>query len=260
MAAPDEANKRHLFGIAFDDLGKEEAAKRIINMAKNRIGGFIVTPNGNITQYALQNAPFSSLLRKAALTLPDGVSITIAARLLGKCFVNGRVAGVDLGEKVLSLAADEGLSVYLFGGKQGIAEKAASCLCRRYPLLRIAGCENGYGKEVGAVAENALNSRADILFCCLGSPLQELFAASLCDKLPIPVLCLGGSLDIYASCKRRAPRFFRVIGCEWLWRTFTEPGRIARLPALFSFFGKILAAKCQKALAIPAPKGYNERK
>ena len=72
-----------------------------------------------------------------------------------------------------------------------------------------------------------------MLFVCLGSPRQEAVAAEFKTHLPhTAIAALGGSLDLYAGDLRRAPRPFRVCGCEWLWRVLREPRRIRRLWAL----------------------------
>ena len=47
---------------------------------------------------------------------------------------------------------------------------------------------------------------------------------------------LGGTLDLFAGRTRRAPRWMRALGLEWLFRLIGEPRRIvrvARIPQLF---------------------------
>jgi N-acetylglucosaminyldiphosphoundecaprenol N-acetyl-beta-D-mannosaminyltransferase len=38
----------------------------------------------------------------------------------------------------------------------------------------------------------------------------------------------GAGLDYFAGTRRRAPRFMRKTGLEWLWRVGSEPRRLAR--------------------------------
>ena len=248
-------HKIELGGILFDDIGMIDAAKAILLAAKNGTGGFMVTPNAAITHNAMTDDSFAALLRRAFLTLPDGVGITAAARLLHTPFAHGRVPGVELGEVVIRLAAKAGLSVFFLGGKPGVAQKAAMLLKNRYPSLIVAGTKHGYGIKPESVAKTIRKSGAKIVFCCLGSPLQEKFAEQLSKTLPAPILCLGGSLDIYAENKKRAPYFVRKLCCEWLWRTLAEPARAERLPSLFLFFTDILAEKYKKHLQYPYEKG-----
>ena len=58
--------------LVFDDIGTQDAAKKVLVLAKNRQGGFVVTPNSVMAMHAIESLSFSSLLQKAALTLPDG--------------------------------------------------------------------------------------------------------------------------------------------------------------------------------------------
>ena len=231
--------KIEIGGLFFDDLSQEESVIRLLEAAIAGRGGYVATPNATIAHAAFADSAFASLINRALLVLPDGVGITAAARLLGTPFVHGRQAGVAFGEAVASAAAEAGLSLYLLGGREGVASRAADALRRRHPSLRIAGCRNGYFEDSDRAADAVASSGASLLFCCLGSPRQEYFAAAEAGRLSCPILCLGGSLDIYAGDKKRAPLLFQRAGCEWLWRTLAEPSRIRRLPALFAFLSDI---------------------
>lgn len=233
--------------LVFDDIGTQGAAKKVLALAKRQEGGFVVTPNGVIAMHAIEDLSFSALLQKASLTLPDGAGITAAAKLLHTPFLHGRVTGVSLGEEVCRLAAKAGLSVFFLGGKPGVAKCAAQKLSKRYPALSVAGYRHGYALDK-SVVQTVKQSGAAILFCCLGSPKQEAFAEELSHSLSCPILCLGGSLDVYAGLVKRAPEVWQNLGCEWLWRTWQEPHRISRLPALFSFSLIIVQRSAKKLL------------
>lgn len=239
--------KIKLHPLVFDDIGIHHAAKHVLDLAKKHQSGFVVTPNGVMAMHAIEDPSFSALLQKATLTLPDGVGITAAARLLNIPFSHGRVTGVSLGEEVLRLAAREKLSVFFLGGRPGVAQTAAQKMKRRYPSLLIAGCLHGYSLDKSA-SQTIKQSGAAILFCCLGSPKQEALAEQLSHTLSCPILCLGGSLDVYAGVQKRAPQTIQNLGCEWLWRTLQEPQRLERLPALFSFSMIIFARSAKKLL------------
>jgi len=81
-------------------------------------------------------------------------------------------------------------------------------------------------------------ARPDILFVCMGFPLQEEWISSHLDRLSdIRVIAgLGGSLDVWAGKVRRAPRFVSSIGLEWAWRIAQEPKkRLSQIPVLIRF-------------------------
>ena len=40
---------------------------------------------------------------------------------------------------------------------------------------------------------------------------------------------VGGAFDMWAGFRRRAPRAFRTLGLEWMWRLALEPRRLPRI-------------------------------
>ena len=75
------------------------------------------------------------------------------------------------------------------------------------------------------------DSKADILYVCLGAPAQEIWVYENREKLSFVklVACLGGSLDIYAGTVKRAPALFVKLKLEWFWRLLKQPTRIGRM-------------------------------
>ena len=138
-------------------------------------------------------------------------------------------------------AAHNGKSVFLLGGRPGVAEKAANNLCARFPRLKIAGVHDGYfdfaSEENSAVISEINRSGADVLFVCIGAPLQEKWVYKNRADLSSArlIACLGGSLDIYAGEAKRAPALFIKSRAEWLWRLLREPRRIVRMINLPKF-------------------------
>ena len=50
---------------------------------------------------------------------------------------------------------------------------------------------------------------------------------------------LGGSLDVWAGKRSRAPQFMQTHGMEWAWRMAQSPSKLRQLPALFRFTRQI---------------------
>jgi N-acetylglucosaminyldiphosphoundecaprenol N-acetyl-beta-D-mannosaminyltransferase len=232
--------KNEIMGLPFDNVTMCEAvnlAFEFINLGKQALA---VTPNAEITELCLENREAKNAVLSAELVLPDGEGVLWAARKLGTP-LKEKVAGVDFGLECARRAAEEGKSIFLLGGKEGTAEKAAQNLSLRVPALKIAGVRNGYfnrtGKENAAVIKKINESRADILFVCLGAPAQEIWASNNRASLFAPKLiaCLGGSIDVYAGNTKRAPKVFIKTRTEWLYRIMREPKRILRAAALPKF-------------------------
>jgi len=155
--------------------------------------------------------------------------------------IHVRVPGIELGERVLSLA-DSSLPVYFMGGKPGVAEEAAKRMREKYPKLTVCGTHDGYfqkfGEENDAVIKNINESGASVLFVCLGAPAQEKWIYENRSKLPGVRLFmgLGGSLDIFSGNAERAPEFFCKFGLEWFYRLLKQPSRIGRMMNLPKFY------------------------
>lgn len=164
------------------------------------------------------------------LVTADGQAVVWAARLLG-CPLPERVAGIDLMMAVLERAEERGFRVYLLGAREEVLAQAEREILRRHPRVIVAGRHHGYfGKDgeehvVGDIAAAA----PDILFVALETPEKELFLARYRDRIRIPFsMGVGGSFDVLAGHRRRAPLWMQRIGFEWLFRLVQEPRRLAR--------------------------------
>jgi N-acetylglucosaminyldiphosphoundecaprenol N-acetyl-beta-D-mannosaminyltransferase len=68
----------------------------------------------------------------------------------------------------------------------------------------------------------------DVLLVGLGAPKQELWVHAHASRIDAKIaLCIGATIDFLAGEKRRAPRWMRRVGLEWVHRLATEPRRLA---------------------------------
>jgi len=174
------------------------------------------------------------------MVIPDGIGLVYASKIL-KHPMKERVTGIDFLGRALEHLAQTGKSVFLFGSKPGIAEKAAEKMKETYPGLKVAGTRNGYFKpeEEEAILEEINAAEPDLLCVALGSPKQELFVLKYKDRLKAKAaIGVGGSLDVWSGELKRAPEFYRKHGLEWLYRFIQEPSRYKRMAALPLFTQK----------------------
>ena len=224
-------------GLMFDNVTRNEASE----LARDALCGVetktVFTPNAEIAYNASQSDDFMRVLQSADILLPDGAGIIKASKILGTP-LKEKVAGIDFGRDVIKICAESGSSLFLLGGKPGVAESAAKNLTGDFPSLEIAGVHDGYFKKSGdesdAVIEKINSSGADALFVCLGSPAQETWVYENKKNLAGVKLicCLGGSIDVYAGEAKRAPKFFIKTNTEWLYRLIKEPKRLGRMKVL----------------------------
>lgn len=232
--------------IFVDNVTYEEICNYVDNILGNKPYDikphFIFAQNPFKVAMASNNPSLMNVLKSADILIPDGVGITIAARLK-KITLKQRVTGVDLMYRLISLADRKGYKVYFLGGKPGVAEQAIINLKKEFPNLNVVGSSDGYfpKENITSVIDKINCASPDILFVCMGSPLQELFLHSNQSRIHIPV-CMGGggSLDVYAGKIKRAPIMIQKIGLEWLYRLLKEPKRFIRFVYGYSKFFSLL--------------------
>ena len=215
--------------------GYYSAIKLIGQRKEMGIKTAVFTPNAEMLSRCATDKGLEKLLLKGDILLPDGIGIYAAAKFSGMRLLE-RTNGIDFAERLMeSLGGD--MSVFLLGAAPGVPEMAAESLKKRYPALTIAGCHHGYFSDEEEIIQRIDLSGADTLFVCLGFPKQEGWIIENLESLGNVNLAvgLGGSLDVWAGNQERAPKFFRALGLEWLFRIFLSPERLSRTPSLFHF-------------------------
>jgi N-acetylglucosaminyldiphosphoundecaprenol N-acetyl-beta-D-mannosaminyltransferase len=173
------------------------------------------------------DARLQSFTERAAVVVADGRPLVWLARWLGQPLPE-RVAGVDLIDALCERAALEGKGVYLLGATEKIVAAVAERLRLRHAGLEVAWGDGYFGSaEAPARAERVRASRAAILFVGMGVPRQERFVEEQWERLGVGMaLCVGGSFDVLAGERARAPLWAQRSGLEWLFRLAQEPRRL----------------------------------
>ena len=219
-------------GLWVHNVDMQQAVEACIGLAKSG-GGAVYTPNAEMAKLALDDLSFLELLNGGDLVVPDGAGVVLAAKLLGTP-LQGKVAGVELAQNLLAPMEREGLSVFLFGGKPGVAQRAAENIQKQCPGLTVCGMADGYFEHDEDRIRLIRDSGADVVFVCLGAPKQERFIHAHKGSCSALMLGLGGTLDVMAGIVQRAPDFYVKHNLEWLYRGALDPkrwGRLMKIPA-----------------------------
>jgi N-acetylglucosaminyldiphosphoundecaprenol N-acetyl-beta-D-mannosaminyltransferase len=224
----DDGQRRLLFGLRLDALTMAQVVQRCESAIADRSRTLIGVVNAaKVVKLRADPALRDSLLECDVL-VADGQSVVWASRLLGRPLPE-RVAGIDLFEQLLIVAAKKQMRVYLMGATQTVIDTLVDELPRRFPGLVLAGARDGYFpvEESAVVAKDIAESNADMLFLGMTSPKKEIFLGTYGDDLNVPVLHgVGGSFDIFAGLTKRAPVRWQRLGLEWLYRLLQEPRRL----------------------------------
>lgn len=220
--------------LRFDALTQHQVTEVVRKAWADGRGGSIIPVNIDVAFAASRDAALADLIDRGSLVVADGMPLVWAARLRGEPLPE-RVAGSSLIRPLSAAAAADGKSVYVFGGADGIPEKAAAELAAQYPTLRIAGTQSpefGFDKtDDGARRAMAavVASAPDLVFVGLGFPRQEQLIEQLRRQLPGTwFLACGGGIGMTAGAVRRASPLIQRLGFEWVHRLLQEPRRLAR--------------------------------
>ena len=78
------------------------------------------------------------------------------------------------------------------------------------------------------------------MLLALGVPRQELWSQRVQKGLPGLWMGVGGSFDVWAGIKKRAPRWMCEMQLEWLYRLVQEPTRWKRMLSLPAFAWRVI--------------------
>ena len=223
--------------LNFDKVTMKEAVRRIVRMAKRRDRArYVCTGNLDHLVIAERDPDFRSTYRKADLVIADGAPVVWLSRIASRSTggpLPERVAGSDLFWELGRVSGEANLRLFFLGGCPGSAAKAAEIVERRYPGARIAGTycpplETFETRDEQARIRRIVRQAApDILLVAFGAPKQEKWMAANKDLLGVPVsIGVGGSFELAAGIRRRAPRWLQRSGLEWLYRFAQEPKRL----------------------------------
>jgi N-acetylglucosaminyldiphosphoundecaprenol N-acetyl-beta-D-mannosaminyltransferase len=219
--------RAQILNAAFDPLTLTQTVDAAFQRLEAGQRGWLATVNVSILMMMRSDKRLQGFVDRAALVVADGQPLVWCSRWLGQRLPE-RVTGVDLVDVMCQRAAAEGKRVFLLGARPATVEKLAGRLAAKHVNLQIDFADGYFGRD-DADARVALihASRADILFVGMGVPLQEYFLAEHWDRLGVGLaIAVGGSFDVLAGQRARAPRWVQNAGMEWLFRLMQEPRRL----------------------------------
>lgn len=193
-----------------------------------------------------RDAELRQATENATLTLPDGVGIILAARLL-RYRHSGRVTGPMLMLRLCDWGRKEGLRHFFYGGAPGVADALAERLKKNYPGLQVAGTYCPPFRKLTCtedkeIVEKINKTAPDVVWVGLGSPKQEKWMAEHVDRIKACALIgVGVAFDFHSGRVKWAPAWMRKMGLEWAHRLALDPMRMWRRNLnSFVFLAKVL--------------------
>ncbi len=240
--------KIDFLGIPVDALTMEETVNKIDEAIRTeQTINHVVINAGKVVAMQTDKELYNSVVT-CDLINADGQSIVWAARFLGRN-LPCRVAGVDLMQNLIKLAADRKYRCFFLGAKEEVVKKVVEIYSGEYGPEIIAGYRNGYfsKEQEPEVAQQIAESGARLLFVAISSPKKENFLyryKGLLKKVYF-TMGVGGSFDVVAGVTRRAPGWMQKIGMEWFYRFIQEPKKMWRryLIGNFKFIWLVIREK-----------------
>lgn len=221
-----------VLNVPIEGLGWSDIEKKL--SAGERL--WVVTANPEILLLARKNNKYREAITSADLRTVDGFGLFLVSSLLRR--KTERLTGVELSEHLLQFAWTNHLRVGLLGGEFGEAADAGQKLRESYPGLELlveeGGAINNDGIEdvaAEAARERMILYSPQVLLVAFGAPRQEFWIQEHRNEFPDlrAVVGVGGTFNFWAGRLKRAPRWMRSFGLEWLWRLIQEPRRIGRI-------------------------------
>ncbi|MFA5126517.1 MAG: WecB/TagA/CpsF family glycosyltransferase [Patescibacteria group bacterium] len=235
----------HILGIKIQSIPEHLIKELLRSFLNSDQQNQIVTVNPEFVVAAQKNKKFASVINEASLATIDGTGLVQALQILGyKVSLDDRLTGVKLMEKLLEIAQHDQLKVLFCLYHHGLTSHhaLAAKLKDKYPKLNFYLADENNCLTITDVKQ------PDIIFSTLGAPRQDVWLAENIHKMPSVKIAVGvgGAVDFLSGAIRRAPKIFRSLGLEWLWRLFRQPRRLPRIwRAIIIFYALVLKYKWQ---------------
>ena len=224
--------KQPLLNTYVNNVDMNEALSAIDEMIASGKKSYVVAINVDVVMKLEDDQHLKKIVDEADMVLVDGKPLIWISKWHGKP-VKVKISGSDLVPLLCTKARDKEYSIFIIGGKEGIAEKAKENLERDLPGIKIVGTYAppfGFEKdetELEKINKMISEVRPDLLIACFGCPKQEKWIYENYQKYDAKVsICAGATVDFLAGNVKRAPRWMSEHGLEWFYRFLQEPMRM----------------------------------
>jgi exopolysaccharide biosynthesis WecB/TagA/CpsF family protein len=223
--------KADLFGVQISTVTRDEACEAILSAVHNGVPGVVSAFDVHALMEAATKPALAEKVNRFAIIVPDGQPVRWALNWLHGARLEQNVRGSDLMWRLCKLAAEEGVSIYLYGGPTETLSALETNLRKTFPAIDIAGIESPPYRPLSSAEDTAMikrvnDSGAGLIFLGLGCPKQDYFAAEHADRIQAVQLCVGAAFNFLAGSKATAPKWMQQNGLEWIFRLLQEPRRL----------------------------------
>lgn len=224
--------KQPLLNTYVNNVDMKETFNAIETMIEVGKKNYIVAINVDVVIKIENDTYLKEIIDNADMVLVDGKPLVWISKW-HKHPVKAKVSGSDLVPLLCKRAAKKGYSIFIIGGKEGIAEQARRNLEKEFLGINIVGTYAppfGFEKdeeELNKINQMISEAHPDLLVACFGCPKQEKWIYENYQKYDAKIsLCAGATVDFLAGNANRAPQWMSNHGLEWFYRFTQEPKRM----------------------------------
>ena len=224
--------KQSLLNTCINNVDMNKTIATIERMIFSTKKCYIVAINVDVVVKIEQDTYLKEIVDQADMVLVDGKPLVWISKLY--CTpVKEKISGSDLVPLLCEVSAKKKYSIFIIGGKEGIAERAKYRLEKEYPQIDIVGTyapplgfENNH-EELKKINTIITNVHPDLLIACFGCPKQEKWVYENYQNYDAKVsICAGATVDFLAGEINRARKWMSNHGFEWFYRFLQEPKRM----------------------------------
>ena len=223
--------KFNVIGCEIAALSMEQMIDSVLMQLQRGDGGYVCFTNVHASVMARENIEFKRIVNQSFLSVADGKPVYWVGKLKGYKAIE-QIPGPDFFPRLLQAKKTPPLRHYFYGGKQEVLDKLIEKVRGNYPNAEIVGAESPpfrdlSTEEIKLGINRIKESNADIVWVGLGAPKQEQWMSRHWQELkPAVLFGVGAAFDFHAETVKRAPKWARYLGLEWLHRLLQEPGRL----------------------------------
>ena len=201
------------------------------DLVANFTEGLLLTLHVDMAMKLQKDREFHDIVDQFDVITCDSQIMYFATKWL-RTPVRERVSGSDYFPKFYMHHKDNpDITIFLCGGKPGVAEKAAERVNAKVGREMIVGTDapafdfEDNPEELDRMITAVNESGATVCLVGLGGGRQEKFIVKYRDRMPGVKLWLplGGTIDYESGTFARPPAWITEWGFEWLYRLIKEP-------------------------------------
>lgn len=211
-------------------------------------GKVINTINPYSYMVSLEDPIFLKALISGDYLIPDGVGITLAARILKRKKLK-RITGPNLMDIALSIANKNKEKVFFFGSTPEVLKLISKRLLIEFPNIKFKTYSPPFGNEFSSEEQEKITFKInsfspDHLFVGMTAPKQEKWVFNSQEALNCKkIYSVGAAFDWFAGSKIRPPLFLERAGLGFIFRLILEPRMWSRQKFNVFFLFRVLRMK-----------------